>query len=83
MAFGTDFYVNVFLGRTSYKFITAVANDFGLIVIWVDTLFNDIHLYTVWYMTDTHVKITVPIEQLNQYSTEKAALQAFFLPRRG
>ena len=55
MAFGTDFYVNVFLGRTSYKFITAVANDLGLIVIWVDSLFHDFHLFIFWYMTDSHV----------------------------
>ena len=45
MAFGTDFYVNVFLGRTSYKFITAVAYDLGLIVIWVDSLFHVFHLF--------------------------------------
>ena len=48
MAFGTDFYVNVFLGRTSYKFITAVANDLGLIVIWVDSLFHDFHLFMIF-----------------------------------
>ena len=44
MAFGTDFYVNVFLSRTSYKFITAVANNFSLIVIWVDSLSHDVYL---------------------------------------
>ena len=79
MAFGTDLYVNVFLSRTSYKFITAVANDLGLIVIWVDSLFHDFHLFVIWYMTDSHVSILIcPLEQLNKYNIVYFQVQVFF-----
>ena len=44
MALRTNFYVDIFLCRTGYKFITAVANNFGLVVIWMDSFFHDFHL---------------------------------------
>lgn len=45
MAFGTDFYVNLFLSRTCNKGIAAVAGNSCLIVIWMDSFSHDFHLF--------------------------------------
>ena len=44
MTFGADFYVDVLLGRTCYKSITAVAGYSCLIVIRMDSFSHDFHL---------------------------------------
>ncbi len=37
MAFGADFYVNFFSGRTCYKLVTTVADNLCLIIIRMDS----------------------------------------------
>ena len=44
MTFGADFYVDVLLGRSCYKSITAVAGYSCLIVIRMDSFYHDFHL---------------------------------------
>ena len=41
MAFGTDLYVDVFVGRTCYKRVAAVTSYRCLIILWMDSLFHD------------------------------------------
>ena len=45
MAFGADFYVDILLGRSCYKSITAVAGYSCLIVIRMDSFSHDFHLF--------------------------------------
>ena len=44
MTFGADFYVDILLGRSCYKSITAVAGYSCLIVIRMDSFSHDFHL---------------------------------------
>ena len=44
MTLGANFYVNVFLGRTSYELVTTVANYFCLIIGWMDSFSHFFHL---------------------------------------
>ena len=45
MALRADLHVDLLLGRTGYKGIPAVAGYCSLIIIWMDSLFHDFHLF--------------------------------------
>ena len=45
MAFGTNFNVDVLLGRRSLDHVTACASNGGLIITRMDVLFHSIHLF--------------------------------------
>ena len=47
MAFRTDLNVDLFLGRTCYKSISAVAGNSCLMVFWMDSFSHFIHLFLI------------------------------------
>ena len=46
MALGANLHVDIFLGRTSYELVSAVAGNLCLIVSWMDSFSHDFHLFT-------------------------------------
>ena len=46
MALGANLHVDLLLRRTGYEFVAAVASNFCLIVLRMDTFFHDLHLFT-------------------------------------
>lgn len=47
MAFRTDLNVDLFLGRTCYESISAVAGNSCLMVFWMDSFSHFIHLFLI------------------------------------
>lgn len=45
VTFRADFYVDIFVCRTCYKCISAVACYSCLMICWMDSLFHDFHLF--------------------------------------
>ena len=46
MALGANLHVDIFLGRTSYELVSAVAGNLCLIVSRMDSFSHDFHLFT-------------------------------------
>ena len=47
MALGADFYVDIFLCRSCYEFIAAVADNLCLMVLRMDSFSHNIHLFII------------------------------------
>src|SRR5699024_1553327 len=45
MTLRTNFYVDFWFSRSCYKFITTVAYNLCLVILWMDTFFHDLHLF--------------------------------------
>lgn len=64
MAFGTDFNVNVLVGRACYKCIATVTCYSCLMIIWMDSLFHVFHLTKFYHIMNTCLVSLSAIRQL-------------------
>lgn len=53
MALGANLHVDVFLCRTCYELVAAVADNLCLIISWMDSFLHDFHLsiFLLWFPT--------------------------------
>ena len=65
---GADFYVDILLGRTCCKCVSAVAGYSGLIVVRMDSFSHVIHLSKISSIFYSHFFDEFTIKQLTDYS---------------
>ena len=81
MAFGTDFYVDIFLCRSCYECVSTVAGYSCLIVVRMDSFTHDFHL-SMFVLFSIRINLLnnyeFTISQLSDYNTVNIELQAIY-----
>ena len=78
MALGTDFNVDILLGRTCHKCVTAVTRYGCLIVIWMDSFFHLFHLSHHLRISNKHLLVYIAINSFLSIAYTKQICKLFF-----